>query len=74
MAIVREPRKAKKLIQDTKKNGISNTGNQFKIKKEVRARMLENISEVLTQARAVQIKNPDGSLAFRMQEVVAGSI
>ena len=74
MAIVREPRKAKKLIQDTKKNGISNTGNQFKIKKEVRARMLENISEVLTQARAVQIKNPDGSLSFRMQEVVPGSI
>ena len=74
IALVREPKKAKKIIQDTKKNGISNVGNQFKIKKEVRARMLENISEVLTQARAVQIKNPDGSLAFRMQEVVPGSI
>jgi type II secretory pathway component PulC len=36
--------------------------------------MLENISEVLTQARAVQIKNPDGSLCFKMQEVVPGSI
>jgi len=74
IALVREPKKAKKIIQDTKKNGITNVGNQFKIKKEVRERMLENISEVLTQARAVQIKNPDGSLAFRMQEVVPGSI
>ncbi len=74
IAIVKEPRKAKKILDSASKNGISNVGNQFKIKKEVRERMLENISEVLTQARAVQIKNPDGSLSFRMQEVVPGSI
>ncbi len=72
--IVRDPNKGKKLIEDAAETGISNVGNTFKIKKEVRARMLENISEVLTQARAVQIKNPDGSLAFRMQEIVPGSI
>lgn len=74
IAIVKEPKKAKKILDNAASNGISNEGNQFKIKKEVRARMLENISEVLTQARAVQIKNPDGSLSFRMQEVVPGSI
>lgn len=72
--IVSEPKKAKKILDEAKDNGISNVGNTFKIKKEVRARMLENISEVLTQARAVKIDNPDGSLAFRMQEIVPGSI
>lgn len=72
--IVRDPQEGKKILQDAGETGISNVGNTFKIKKEVRARMLENISEVLTQARAVQIKNPDGSLAFRMQEIVPGSI
>ncbi|MCR9206474.1 MAG: PDZ domain-containing protein, partial [Halobacteriovoraceae bacterium] len=72
--IVTEPKKAKQILKDAKVTGISQSGNQFKIKKEVRQRMLENISEVLTQARAIQIKNPDGSLAFRMQEIVPGSI
>lgn len=72
--IVSEPKKAKQIIKDSQATGISQVGNTFKIKKEVRSRMLENISEVLTQARAVQIKNPDGSLAFRMQEIVPGSI
>ena len=36
--------------------------------------MLKNIQNVLTQARAVQIKNPDGSLSFKMTDVVPGSI
>lgn len=74
LKIVREPKKAKEIIEQTKISGITQVGNNFKIKKEVRERMLGNISEVLTQARAVQIKNPDGSLSFRMQEIVPGSI
>ena len=36
--------------------------------------MLANISEILTQARAVQIKNPDGTYSFKMTEIVAGSL
>lgn len=72
--IVSEPKKAKKILDDAKISGITQSGNTFKIKKEVRQRMLDNISEVLTQARAIQIKNPDGSLSFRMQEIVPGSI
>lgn len=72
--IVREPKKARSLIQDDKDSGITNVGNVFKIKKAVRENMLANISDVLTQARAVQIKNPDGTLAFKMQEIVPGSI
>ena len=72
--IVKDPAKGKQIIEDSKDTGIKNVGNTFKIKKAVRDDMLSNISEVLTQARAVQIKNPDGSLAFRMQEIVPGSI
>ena len=53
---------------------IKNSGNSFKIKRQFRDKMISNISEVLTQAKAVQITNPDGSLAFKMTEVVPGSI
>ena len=57
-----------------KKKGISSVGNSFKIKKSVRDAMLKDIQNVLTQARAVQIKNPDGSLSFKMTDIVPGSI
>jgi len=57
-----------------KKKGISSVGNNFKIKKSVRDNALKNIQNVLTQARAIQIKNPDGSLSFKMTDVVPGSI
>jgi len=53
---------------------IKNTGNSFKIKRQFRDKMISNMSEVLTQAKAIQITNPDGSLAFKMTEVVPGSI
>ena len=57
-----------------KKKGITSVGNNFKIKKSVRDKALQNIQNVLTQARAIQIKNPDGSLSFKMTDVVPGSI
>ena len=67
--------KAKKLLKKNHHSGIRVTGgNKFAIKKALRDEMLGNINEVLTQARAVQIKNPDGSLSFRIQEIVPGSI
>ena len=53
---------------------IKNTGNSFKIKRQFRDKMMSNMSEILTQARAVQINNPDGSLSFKMTEIVPGSI
>ncbi|MBC7714497.1 MAG: hypothetical protein H7177_14220 [Rhizobacter sp.] len=53
---------------------IKNTGNNFKIKRAFRDKMISNMSEVLTQAKAIQITNPDGSLSFKMTEVVPGSI
>ncbi len=71
---VLDPKKGKGLIASQNFQGITNKGNSFNIKKSLRNKMLSNISEVLTQARAVQIKNPDGSLAFKMTEIVPGSI
>ena len=68
------PSKGKGLLNKYKDSRIKNVGNTFKIQKKVRDEMLGNISEVLTQARAIQIKNPDGTLAFKMTEIVPGSI
>lgn len=63
-----------KMIKEATDSGISNTGNIFKIKKNLRDDALKNIGDILTQARAIQIKNPDGSLCFKMTEVVPGSL
>ncbi len=68
------PSAGKAAISEAKDSGITNEGNKFKIKKTLRDNMLNNISEVLTQARAVKIQNPDGSLAFKMTEIVPGSV
>ena len=36
--------------------------------------MLGNISSVLTQARAIPITNGDGTISFKVTEIVPGSI
>ena len=53
---------------------IKNTGNTFKIKRQFKDKMIANASEIMTQAKAVPMTNPDGSLAFKMTEIVPGSI
>ena len=68
------PDKGKKLMKQNKNTDIKNEGNSYRIKKSVRDSMLANISEILTQARAIQIKNPDGSYSFKMTEIVPGSV
>ena len=65
--------KGKKFLQSNNPL-IKNTGNSFKIKRQLRDKLVSNMSEVLTQAKAVQITNPDGSLSFKMTEIVPGSI
>ena len=61
-------------IKQAKPEGIKAEGNSFKIDKAFRNKMLENISGVLTQARAIQINNPDGSLCFKIVDIAAGSL
>lgn len=67
------PKEGKALFKSNNPN-IKNVGNNFKIKKAYRETMMNNISEILTQAKAIQITNPDGSLCFKMTEVVPGSL
>ncbi len=67
------PKAGSKLFKSNNPS-IKNVGNAFKIKRKFRDSMINNMSEVLTQAKAIQINNPDGSLAFKMTEVVPGSI
>ena len=67
------PKKGQALFKSTNPQ-IKNTGNNFKIKRAFRDKMISNMSEVLTQAKAIQITNPDGSLSFKMTEVVPGSL
>jgi len=50
-------------------SGIDNVGNKFTISKVLLDEKLKDIAGVLTQARAVKIQNPDGSLAFKMTEL-----
>lgn len=67
------PSKASEVMPELNKN-IKVEGNNFKIKKQLRDQLLSNIGDVLTQAKAITIKNPDGSLCFKMTQVKAGSI
>jgi type II secretory pathway component PulC len=67
------PKAGKSLFKSMNPN-IRNVGNTFKIKRAFRDSMINNMSDVLTQAKAVQITNPDGSLCFKMTEIVAGSL
>lgn len=67
-------RKGKKLLTKKVNDSIENTGNKFKIKKSYRAKMLSDMGSLLTQARAVRIDNSDGTMCFKMTEVVAGSL
>ncbi len=71
---VLSPAQSRKLISGKKVKGVDNKESKFKISKSFLNNKLKDIGSILTQARAIQIKNPDGSLSFNMQEVEPGSI
>lgn len=69
------PAAGNQIMRNQQDSGIKNEGNRFTIKKSLRDDLLtNNMTDVLTQARAVQLKRPDGTLAFKMTEIVPGSI
>ena len=49
--------------------GIENVGNKFTISKALLDEKMKDISAILTQARAIKIQNPDGTMAFKMTEM-----
>lgn len=68
------PEKGQKLIKEGRDRRIRQSGNKFTIKKSLREEMLKDLGSLLTQAKATQIRNPDGSYSFKISDIVAGSI
>ena len=66
---VMSPAQSREFKMNKKISGIDNVGNKFSISKTLLDEKMKDIAAVLTQARAVKIQNPDGSLAFKMTEL-----
>lgn len=66
---VMSPAATKAYFANKKISGIDNVGNKFTISKALLDEKLKDIASILTQAKAVKIQNPDGSLAFKMTEL-----
>lgn len=60
--------------QQKKIKGIENEGNSFTIDKNLIQEKMTNIQDILTQARGIQITNPDGSLSFKIVDIQPGGI
>jgi len=66
---VLSPSESRTFVQNRKMPGIENQGNNFKISKSLINEKLKDIGQILTQAKAVPIQNPDGTMAFRITEM-----
>lgn len=62
-------KQARDFLKNKKISGIDNDGNKFNISKSLLDDKLKDIASILTQARAVKIQNPDGSLSFKLTEI-----
>ncbi len=70
------PKKQAKVFKKKLKkiDGISNDGNKFTVKKNFLNDKLKNLSSLLTEAKGLKIDNPDGSIAFKIVDVVPSGI
>jgi len=68
------PEDGKRLLDKNNESGIINQGNNFKIKKSYRDQQLVNLSQLLTQARAIPLNNPDGTISYKFTEIVPDSL
>jgi type II secretion system protein C len=66
---VMTPAQSRQYTLTKKMPGIENAGNKFTISKTLLDEKMKDIASILTQARAVKIQNPDGTLAFKMTEM-----
>jgi type II secretory pathway component PulC len=64
----------KKLLQQGRMDGIEQNGNSFRISKTLIQQKMGDLENILTQAKAIQMLRPDGSVAFKIVEIVPGSI
>ena len=66
---VMSPSQSRQFKANKKMSGIDNVGNKFAISKALLDEKMKDIAAILTQARAIKIQNPDGSLAFKLTEM-----
>jgi type II secretory pathway component PulC len=72
---VLSPTKSRQFKKSRKKiKGIENDGNSFSIEKSFLKNKMSNISDILTQARGIQINNPDGTISFKIVDIEPGGI
>jgi len=72
---VLSPGASKKYSKKLKKiKGIESDGTNFNIEKAFLNKKLENISDLLKQARGIQINNPDGTVSFKIVDIEPGGI
>jgi type II secretory pathway component PulC len=71
---IMSPAQANAFKQQQKMKGIENQGNKYVIAKDLLDEKLKDISVVLTQAKAIKIQQPDGTLAFKITEIDPGGI
>lgn len=67
-------KEGQKMMNASKPKGIESDGNRFLISRSLLNEKVANLENVLTEARAVPITNPDGTLSFRVTEIEPGSI
>ncbi len=66
---VMSPAESRAFKASRKLPGIENVGNNFSISKALLDEKIKDIAAVLSQARAIKIQNPDGSMAFKLTEL-----
>jgi type II secretion system protein C len=66
---VMSPTESKNFLRNKKISGIENVGNKFKISKGLIDEKMKDIGSILSQARAIKVQNPDGTLAFKLTEM-----
>ncbi len=67
--------KGKELLKELNdQQGVKAEGNVFEIKREYLDQKLANLGDILTQARATPVPNPDGTLSFKITDVKPGSV
>jgi type II secretory pathway component PulC len=66
---VMSPSESRAFKATKKMSGIENVGNKFLISKVLLDEKMKDIGSILTQAKAIKIQNPDGTLAFKMTEL-----
>jgi type II secretory pathway component PulC len=62
------------LERKTTLEGLRNEGNAYFLPKKILADQVKNLPSLLTQARAIPIMNPDGSMSFKVTDLQPGSI